>query len=430
METFDSFSFGCRVNQAEIEAINSELIQKGYKKDGANPDLYIINTCSVTKKAEREARKLIYKVSRENPKTKIIVTGCAATNWSKTNTKVDGVDYLIDNKGKEYVVELLEKKYKKIDSKIKKINKFDSHQINATDRFMRSGRVVVKIQDGCHRFCTYCIVPYLRGLPKSKKISEIISVINQYPDYSESILTAINTEAFGRDTKENFLDLIDKVLEKTNIPRISFGSIHPWSIDDNFIKKYKNWSNDDRFVDFFHIPLQSGSNKMLNLMKRDYTREDFIERLEKIKDINEMAFIGTDVIVGFLEEKDSDFEDTYNFLEQTPISKFHVFRFSKREHTAAYHLSKRLEKPDVNKSKERSKRLRDLSRKKFLKFQQNHINKLFKALILEKEIDGLRQVVLSNNMLAYAKIDKDFTGEIKRVKIESCKKGLLFCKMI
>lgn len=433
MKTFDSFSFGCRVNQAEMEALDRELMQKGYAKKAEKPDIYILNTCSVTHKAEREARKHIYNLKRQFPDTKVVVTGCAATNWAKTNTNVNGVDYLVDNKSKEHVAELLEKKYN-LGLTLPKIQidkRYDEASENAaTDKFMRSKRVIIKIQDGCHRFCSFCIVPYLRGLPQSTKIEDIVSQIQSYPEYVEAILTAINTEAYGRDTGESFVDLIDAILTRTDIPRISFGSIHPWTFQEDFFDVYRKYAHTNRFVDFFHIPLQAGSDNMLRLMKRGYTRDEFIEKLNLIKDINEFAFIGTDVIVGFLEETEQDFEDTYSFLEKTPISRFHVFRFSKREHTAAYYLSKRLKQPSPAVKKARSQRLRELSDKKYAAFQEKHVNKTFETLILERKDGDYQQGLLSNQMLTWIKTEKDFTGELKNVRIYDYRNGELFGKIV
>ena len=163
-----------------------------------------------------------------------------------------------------------------------------------------------------------------------------------YKENITTILTAINTQAYGYDSGESFIDLVSVLIDKTRVERISFGSIHPWSVTQEFLKFYKKIRPKKRLVDFFHIPLQSGSDKILNLMRRGYTREEFVEKLTEIKNIYPDAFIGTDVIVGFLEETDQDFDDTYNFLKDSPISKFHVFRFSPREKTAAYFMKKRM----------------------------------------------------------------------------------------
>lgn len=427
-KSFTSFSFGCRVNQAEKEALDKQLSALGYLQDSTNPDVYVINTCSVTNKAEREARQYINQIRKKYPETKIIVTGCAATNWLKQKLEIPQVDYMVDNQSKEFIASLIAKNFKT--GQLPK--SAPTPRLPALeDKFLRSGRVFVKIQDGCQRFCTYCIVPYLRGLPKSIPISQLVSTLNSYPEsIKEVALTAINTEAYGYDTKEGFIDLLEHLFALTKVPRISFGSIHPWSINDEFFDFYKTQMGKGRMVDFFHIPLQSGSNKMLGLMKRGYTREEFIAKLETFAQINPLAFIGTDVIVGFLEELDKDFEDTLDFLTRTPIAKFHVFRFSQRQHTAAFYLSKRLTEPTPSQKLARAKILSDLSARKYEEFQQKHIGKQFSALFLERRKDGYQQVLLSNQMPAYIRTQNDYTGEIKQVSLSAMKKGSLIGSLV
>lgn len=424
-KTFYSYSFGCRVNQAEKEALDRELSRLGFTFNQSKPDVYIINSCSVTHKAEREAKQLIYKVKRDLPGTKIVVTGCAATNWIKQGQKVDEVDYIIDNKNKEYLASII---YKQTADEKSESNQTLAGVLPAahTNKYTSSGRMFIKIQDGCQRFCTFCIVPYLRGLPVSTSIESIVSTINGRPYLKEAILVAINTEAYGYDTKETFINLVNQVLEKTTTPRISFGSVHPWTVKDDFIAWYKKMSGQGRVVDFFHIPLQSGSDKILNLMKRGYTRQEYIEKLNALSSINPFCFIGTDIIAGFLEETDVDFQDTYSFLESTPISKFHVFRYSKRNHTAAFYMGKRLQEPAASMKAARSKALIALGQKKYTNFLEKHVGATFQALFLEKTSEGFQHVLLSNQIPAMIKTEKNYTGQIRRVTINSYKKDNLF----
>lgn len=427
MKTFQSYSFGCRVNYAEKEALDLELSKAGLTYVESNPDVYIINTCSVTHKAEREARQHINQIRKKYPKTKLVVTGCAVTNWKKTNRNVQGIDLLIDNQNKEYTAQLLLKRFTENETLQ---TKKGFYQL-VPDKFTKSARVFIKIQDGCHRFCTFCIVPYLRGLPKSHSISQITNNINSLKNIKEVILTAINTEAFGKDTNETFTMLIQTLLEDTKIPRYSFGSIHPWSIDNEFISNYKHkWSTNNRFVDFFHVPLQSGSNKILTIMKRGYTREEFIEKLHVLAEINPFVTIATDVIVGFLQENGKDFEDTYSFLEQTPISRFHVFRYSQREHTAGYYLAKRLKEPSSEQKKARSKKLRDLSRKKYVRFQKKHVGETFSTLFLHTRKNEYQFGLLQNQLKVLVKTPIDMTGKLKHVKITEYKDKQLLGKIV
>ena len=414
-KTFNSYSFGCRVNHAEREQIDIQMTKKGFKHVKEDPDFFIINTCSVTHNAERSARQLIYQTRRNNPKTKIVVTGCSATYWLKNGLYKDiPADLFIDNVNKEFLVALLEKKFNKMPQKIKRQD--DKYISPIVDKFQSSDRIVIKIQDGCHRFCTFCIVPYLRGLPKSKKINEIIKIIKSDKEpLKEVILTAINTEAFGKDTGESFTDLIKEILSQTAVPRISFGSIHPWSITDEFLEFYLRPEIQKRLVHFFHIPLQSGSNKMLQLMRRVHTREDMLNRVNNIASVNPYAFIATDVIVGFLDETDDDFQDTYNFLAESPISKFHVFRFSKRIQTAAYFMAKRLSEPTDLKKKERALLLRELSDKKYQNFLTSLIGYTSETLILKEKKGKFTKALLNNQIPVLIK------GRILNRNLPMCK---------
>lgn len=434
-KTFSYASFGCRVNQAEMNEIANQLINLGFKYSAEDYSIFIINSCAVTQKAEREVRSLIYQINKKYPNTKIIITGCAVTYWEKNNLYNKLPIFLaINNLYKENLVKLLLKRLSE-QAKSNLGGSIRTVRINQSylffDKYLTSGRHLIKIQDGCHRFCTYCIVPYLRGRPKSQRIINIINEINNLPkNIKEVILTAINTEAYGKDTGESFVDLINEILHKTNINRLGFGSINPWSLNDNFITLYKDYKDSHRFVDFFHIPLQSGSNKILKLMKRGYTGEEFLEKLNKIKKINPLAFIATDVIVGFLDETDKEFEDTYQFLKKSPISKFHIFRFSKRNNTAAFYLAKKIKEADENTKIKRSQILRALSKIKYEKFIQRHINKIFSCLFLNEINNNHQHVLLQNQIPAWIKTNKNLSGEIRDVKIDMLKDDKLFGKIV
>jgi threonylcarbamoyladenosine tRNA methylthiotransferase MtaB len=356
-----SFSFGCRVNEAEKQLLDKQLIDSGFSWDEKHPSFYIINSCAVTGKAEREVRQHIYQTRKKYPTATIVATGCSATLWMKNNTKPDGADYWVDNKNKNTIIPLLTQVSTNSNS-LKRIQKSNP----SSDKFINSGRMMIKIQEGCNRYCSYCIVPYLRGPVKSQTISDIIQLIlSSKQPLSEVILTAINTEAFGKDTGENLIQLVEMILANTKIERVSFGSIHPWSITDEFLSWYKDNKNNPRFVHFFHIPIQSGSDTILKLMNRQYTRKEVMHRLMTLHTINPHALIATDVIVGFPGESEKEFQETYKFLKKSPISKFHVFRYSPRPGTAAKKLSSIYKEPSFDIKNLRAKRLADLSTKKY-----------------------------------------------------------------
>jgi threonylcarbamoyladenosine tRNA methylthiotransferase MtaB len=351
-----SFSFGCRVNEAEKQQLDRQLLEAGFLWDEKNPQFYIINTCAVTGKAEREVRQHIYQIRKKYPRTKIVATGCSATLWMKNNTLLNEVDYWIDNIEKNTIVKLL------TNNEVPDPPAGGRDDKGTPDKFLKSGRVMIKIQDGCDRFCSYCIVPYTRGRATSKSIDEILKEIQEMKiPIKEVILTAINTEYFGKDTGETLTGLVDSIFMHTKIERISFGSIHPWSITDEFLSWYKMNKNNPRFVHFFHVPIQSGSNTILKLMNRNYTREEILKKLRTLHAINPNALIATDVIVGFPGESDKEFEETYEFLKISPISKFHVFRYSPRPGTTATQLKN---EPTFQKKRERSQKLRELGKQK------------------------------------------------------------------
>jgi len=432
MNTFFSYSFGCRVNEAEKEEIDRQMYKTGFIFEAKNPDIYIINTCSVTQKAEREARQMIFRVKKTLPNSKIVVTGCSATYWLKNNLqKTLPIDLLIDNVNKQFLVDLIKSRL------LNKTKTKEPRLINlkqaVTNKFIGSGRIMIKIQDGCQRFCTYCIVPYLRGTPKSFKINEIVNKVNSLNNVNniqEVILTAINTEAFGLDTKESLIGLLQNIINKTSIPRISLGSIHPWSVNDAFFKFYKKYLQKNRLVNFFHVPIQSGSNKILSLMKRGYTSEEMLQKLEKLRSLNEYSLIATDVIVGYFEENEADFKDTYNFLKKSPISKFHVFRYSKRDRTAGFYMAKRLKEPSSLIKTQRAKALIELSKKKYQAFMKKNLGRNTSILLLEKIIGNYQEGLTDNQLPIWIKKTSRKPGILVDVKIISYKRGQLFGKII
>ncbi len=432
-KTFNIFSFGCRVNEAEKQILEKAMFEAGFSINLSEPTFCIVNTCAVTIKAEREARQLVYRLRRDYPQAKIVITGCAATYWknNQLNLKLP-IDLLVGNSNKKDLVRFLILAYPSIflsNNQDHPTGRLGWNKPN--DKFIKSGRIPIKIQDGCQRFCSYCIVPFLRGQPQSERISGLESRVKNLPDNTmEVILTAINTEAFGLDTKEKFIDLIKTIVDKTNIARISFGSINPWSITNEFLQFYQRYLPEKRLVNFFHIPLQSGSNKILTLMKRGYTRKDYAEKLNVLYRINPFTLITTDIIVGFLDETDKDFQETYDFLKNSPISRFHVFRFSIRKNTAAYFMAKKLKEPSVSNQKKRAKLLRNLSEKKFDRFLSGLANYSSTALFINKSKGDFQQALLDNQVVAWIKTSKNLNGEIKNVKILEYKTGELFGKTV
>lgn len=413
-----SYSFGCRVNEAEKQLLDNRLLEMGVVWNEQHPTFYIINSCAVTGKAERETRQHIYQIRKKYPETKIILTGCSATVWMQNNAKPIGIDYVIDNANKSTIPDL-------ISSLIKKQTQTNTIS-SSPDKFLDSGRMMIKIQDGCTRYCSYCIVPFLRGSATSETISTIVQrIVNSKKMITEVILTAINTEEFGKETNETLIGLLHTLLHQTTIQRISFGSIHPWSITPEFISWYSSHVHESRFVHFFHIPLQSGSDRILKKMNRQYSVSDIQHKLELLHASNPHALIATDIIVGFPGEGEKEFMETYNFLKNSHIVKFHIFRYSARAKTAAEEMLSISNTIDQKIKNDRAKKLTRLGNKKYKEFLLSHVGHTYNALFLQSRDNNYEQALLDNQIPIRVQTKNSYTGEIKEVRVQKIIDGSL-----
>lgn len=336
MKTFAVYNLGCRVNAAETNLFAQSLIKKKYLPSSHNPDIIFINTCSVTKKANTESLGLIRRLQKKYPKAKIIISGCASLKNLKLSKKIQ----ILNNLQKETYLKNLDSTY--------------SHQIK--DKFSHTDRYLLKIQSGCTAFCTYCTVPQKRPYLWSLPIENAISTVNKAiaDGYKEVIITGVNLNQYV----PGFSNLIDALLTKTKIPLISFGSIPINCINQNFINLVSRFPN--RVSNFFHIPIQSGSDKILKLMGRNYTKKIILEKFSSLKNLKSNLSFGTDIIVGFPKETDTDFQETYNLCQKIGFSKIHVFKYSPRPNTKARELFLKSTKISKEIIKERSQKLQDL----------------------------------------------------------------------
>lgn len=348
MKTFAVYNLGCRVNAAETNLFAQSLIEKKYLPSSHNPDIIFINTCSVTKKANTESLGLIRRLQKKYPKAKIIISGCASLKNLKLSKKIQ----ILDNLQKEAYLKNLDSAY--------------SHQIK--DKFSHTDRYLLKIQSGCTAFCTYCTVPRKRPYLWSLPIETAVSTVNKAiaDGYKEVIITGVNLNQYV----PGFSNLIDALLTKTKIPLISFGSIPINCINQNFINLVSRFPN--RVSNFFHIPIQSGSDKILKLMGRNYTKKIILEKFKLLKSIKVPLLqggvperrggltFGTDIIVGFPKETDTDFQETYNLCQKIGFSKIHVFKYSPRPDTIARELYLKSEKIPKNILRQRSEQLQKL----------------------------------------------------------------------
>ncbi|MDD2483154.1 MAG: MiaB/RimO family radical SAM methylthiotransferase [Candidatus Shapirobacteria bacterium] len=307
-KTFLAVNFGCRVNSAETNQWSQILVNQGYLPTISNPDLILINTCSVTKKGEKESLNKVKNLHLKYPDAKIYVTGCANLE------KIKDLSNIFINP-KEELLKTLNSSYT---PKIK-------------DKFSHTHRFLLKIQSGCTQFCSYCIVPFKRPKLWSLEINKAIETVNKAVSdgYTEIIITGVNIDQYQYD----FSTLIKEILEKTDIKLISFGSIPINCIDQKFINLFKSYP--ERLSNFLHIPIQSGSDKILKLMNRPYNSQKIKEVTEKLRSEIRDLKLGTDIIVGFPTETESDFQETLNLCQKIGFSKIHVFRYSPRPGTKA-----------------------------------------------------------------------------------------------
>ncbi len=339
---FLAVNFGCRVNSAEINQLSQILIDQNFLpaniKNNLTPHIIIINTCSITQKGEKESLSKVRQLKKQFPDSLIFVTGCAHLNKVSQLKSV----YIFNNQSKEDILSDLNCAYT---SKI-------------GDKFSHSHKFILKIQSGCTQFCSYCTVPYRRQYLFSLSPKKAIDTINQAvaDGYQELIITGVNLEQY----QFGFSKLIKNILDNTQIKKISFGSIPLNTIDKTFIFLYQNPLYRPRLTKFLHIPLQSGSDKILKLMNRPYTSKDILQKFRKLKlEIKNLKF-GTDIIVGFPGETNTDFQKTYTLCQNLSFNKIHTFRFSPRSQTLAAYYHQKFPKIPAEVIKNRSAKIRQL----------------------------------------------------------------------
>ena len=365
-------TLGCKLNYSETSTISRDLIHNGFEKvdyqDTA--DIYVINTCSVTDNADKEARKLIRQAKRSNPSANIAVIGCYAQLNPDEIADIDGVDIVIGAEEKFNLLEHLNELSVKEEKIILGSNIDNVHLFEPSYSIGDRTRSYLKIQDGCDYTCSFCTIPLARGKSRSGTINATIALAKEVAlaGAKEIVLTGVNIGDFGAGSDETLLGLLIELDEIEGVQRFRISSIEP-NLLNNDIITFCNMSK--KFVPHFHIPLQSGSNKILKAMRRRYDRDLYVDRINSIKSLNSDTCIGVDVMVGFPGESDEDFLETYNFLNDLDISYLHVFTYSERQNTYAIQINEIIPKPV---KAERSKTLHALSNKKRRLFYDQFIS--------------------------------------------------------
>lgn len=378
-------TLGCKLNFAESSAIGKTLLERGHVRAKANEeaDVCIVNTCSVTDVADHKGRQAIHKIRRENPDAVLIVTGCYAQLKPQEISEIEGVDYVLGQDAKFHIPELvdrIERQYNQADIVTSDIRAVDDFH-GAYSKDDRT-RCFLKVQDGCNYFCTYCTIPLARGKSRNPSIADVEKAAQKAIDEGakEIVLTGVNIGDFGRSTGEQFIDLLRalddlQAREESVGYRVRISSCEPNLLSDeviDFVAQSKH------FAPHFHIPLQSGSNEVLKIMHRRYTRELFEERVMHIRQVMPNAFIGVDCMVGVRGETKAYFDDYVAFIERLPVSQLHIFTYSERAHTRM--LEMELEVVPMAERHRRSKVLHAVSERKLADFYALHKGE--KAVVL------------------------------------------------
>ena len=395
-------TLGCKVNQIESEYFINSLKEKNLKFVNLNesPDIIIINSCTVTDEAKRQSLQLLRKAKRLNPESKIIFTGCVVDEEKNIEENVIVVSNSLKMKLPEIVYN---SKINKIVEDISKVKKFQKLEIK---NFYNTTRAFLKIQEGCNNFCTYCIIPYVRGIPRSLEKKEVIdSIIKLQENYKEIVLCGINIELYGIDFGDNngFFNLIKDIeneLDKNNIKelRLRLTSLRPDKLNEGIIKFI---INSKYFCNHFHLSIQNFNDEVLKLMNRKYSYSQIEECVNIIKSYDEFANIGADIITGFLNETEERFIDNVKKMEKIDINYFHIFPFSLKKGTYAEKF-----KEEINKKtkKKRVNILKEIASKKKVKFLQKNLGKPHRVLI-EKLEDNLYSGYSDNYLKFYIKLD-------------------------
>lgn len=427
MKKFYIKTNGCKSNQLESNVIAEKLSNHGYQKTSniTEADIYILNSCSVTETADIDALKTIKNIKCNNPQITTILTGCSAQLNPEKLQRIEYIDILLGNNDKFDIIDAINNKKSKV-TDIFTITEFNNQVIKS----YTNTRGYLKIQDGCNNYCSYCTIPYARGNSRSNKIENILEQIKYFTDIGikEVVLTGIHIGQWGQEFAERkeLYNLLEEI-EKTDIKRYRLGSLNPLEIDANLIQFL---SKSDKFCPHFHLSLQSLTDKTLSAMNRKYFAQDCLELMEKLNETFELPFLGSDIIVGFPDETEKDFETTVNNVIKSKLSNIHVFPYSIRKNTKAAEIKNQIAEKV---KKERSKILHEIANEKYNNFIEQNIG-TYNEVLIEKRPDkktGLMKAVTKNYLNVFIEQnDKSIHNTIQKVKILNRKDGKLFCNII
>ena len=425
-KTAKFYTLGCKLNFSETSTFARTLYNMGVReaKKTEQADICLINTCSVTEVADHKCRQIIHRMVRQNPGAFVIVTGCYAQLESATVAKIEGVDLVLGSNEKADLVQYLSDAWNKVDTAKEETSEGEYHSVKTKDikSFQAScsrgnrTRYFLKVQDGCNYFCTYCTIPFARGFSRNPTIQSLVAQAEEAAREGgkEIVLTGVNIGDFGKTTGESFLDLVKALDKVEGIQRFRISSLEPDLIDDELIAYC---AESRAFMPHFHIPLQSGSDEVLELMHRRYDTALFARKIKLIKEKMPDAFIGVDVMVGSRGERPEYFEDCYNFLDSLPVTQLHVFPYSERPGTAALSIPYVV---DDREKKHRAHKLLKLSDEKTRAFYAAHIGQKADVLF-EKAARGKAMHGFTDNYirveLSPDQAKEEYDNQILRVRL-------------
>ncbi|WP_234121431.1 tRNA (N(6)-L-threonylcarbamoyladenosine(37)-C(2))-methylthiotransferase MtaB [Clostridium hydrogenum] len=423
-------TLGCRVNSYESEAMAEKFIKAGYEdvKPEEKADVYVINTCTVTNMGDRKSRQMISKAKKLNPNAVIAVVGCYSQVEPDKVASIDGVDIVLGTKNKGDIVEYLNtymtKKEQIVNVKdVFRDKKFEDLKI---EEYQDRTRAFLKIQDGCNRFCSYCLIPYARGGICSKEPEQVMEEIHKLAGhgFKEIILSGIHIASYGADLKNGWdlVRVVEEIEKIDGIERVRIGSIDPTFFSDDVIEKIKKMK---KLCPHFHLSLQSGCSETLKRMNRHYTAEDYMNIVNKLRQNIKDVSITTDVIVGFPGETEEEFNETFEFLKKIKLSKTHIFKYSKREGTKAADMKEQV--PGTIKDF-RSNKLIELNNKNEKAFISKFIGCKMDVLFETnfENNDDLYEGYTANYVKVVANSNENISGNILTVKIEEAKEDYLY----
>ena len=386
------YTLGCKVNQYETNAMEQKFIEAGYEivDFDKKADIYIVNTCTVTNIADRKSRQILRRAKMKNPNSLVVATGCYAQVFKEKLEQIEEIDLILGNNEKKDIVKYLEKY---TSNKIKSIALGDVlHKEKYLDfgsiTYSQKTRAVIKVQDGCDRFCSYCIIPYARGRVRSREVESVEKEIYEIAKkgIKEVVITGIHLASYGKDFKSGvkLIDLLENINKINGIERIRLGSLEPTLIDEEFVKRLEKL---EKICHHFHLSLQSGCDETLKRMNRRYTIREFEKSVNLLRNTYNDVILTTDIIVGFPGETEEEFNTTYEFLKKIKFYKIHVFKYSIRSGTKAAKMENQI----LDNIKEnRSKKIIELSLKQQEEYNRTYIGKKVKVLFEEKNGDYMQ----------------------------------------